>query len=96
MNAHKIETVLFEDGILMLQGLLFHMGDAVEVIILERLRSVSERESPSISFRESSSQPEKAVFDESEPNPYLLRGTVLHYEAPFEPAVPIEDWEALQ
>jgi hypothetical protein len=96
MNAHKVETVLSEDGTLTLQGLPFHIGDAVEVIILERSRSVSERESPSISFRESPSQLEKAVLDESEPNSYPLRGTVLHYEDPFEPAVPIEDWEALQ
>ena len=88
MNAHKIETVLSEDGPLMLIGLPFHVGDAVEVIILERSRSVSEGESPS--------QPEKAIFDKSEPNLYPLRGTVLHYEDPFEPAVPIEDWEALQ
>jgi hypothetical protein len=88
MNAHKIETVLSEDGSLMLRGLPFHMGDAVEVIILERSRSVSEGESPS--------QPERAVLDELESNPYPLRGTVLHYEDPFAPAVPIEDREALQ
>ncbi|MEM6753695.1 MAG: hypothetical protein AAF630_12055, partial [Cyanobacteria bacterium P01_C01_bin.38] len=35
MKAHKIETVLNEDGILTLQGLPFHAGDAVEVIILK-------------------------------------------------------------
>ena len=35
MNAHKIEVVLTEDGTLTLQGLPFHAGDAVEVIILE-------------------------------------------------------------
>src|SRR6266478_6503879 len=27
-------------------------------------------------------------------NPYPLRGTVLRYDDPFEPAVPPEDWEA--
>ncbi len=27
---------------------------------------------------------------------YPLRGKVLHYETPFEPAVPLEDWEALR
>ncbi len=36
MNAYKVETVLSEDGTLMLKGLPFHAGDAVEVIILER------------------------------------------------------------
>jgi hypothetical protein len=35
MNAHKIETVLTEDGTLTLRGLPFHAGDTVEVIILE-------------------------------------------------------------
>ena len=35
MNAHRIETVLNEDGTLTLRGLPFHAGDAVEVIILE-------------------------------------------------------------
>ena len=29
----------------------------------------------------------------SDPNP--LRGSVLRYDNPFEPAVPIEDWECL-
>jgi hypothetical protein len=31
----------------MLQGLPFHVGDAMEVIILERSHSASEKESPS-------------------------------------------------
>jgi hypothetical protein len=47
MNAHKIETVLSEDEAMMLKGLPFHRGGAVEVIILERSRSVSEGELPS-------------------------------------------------
>ncbi|GAX36929.1 hypothetical protein [Nodularia sp. NIES-3585] len=34
MNAHKIEVILTEDGTLTLQGLPFHAGEAVEVIIL--------------------------------------------------------------
>jgi hypothetical protein len=33
INALKVELVLKEDGILTLQGLPFHAGDAVEVII---------------------------------------------------------------
>lgn len=33
---------------------------------------------------------------EFENNPYPLRGTVLRYDDPFEPAVPPEDWEANQ
>ena len=29
-------------------------------------------------------------------NPYPLRGTVIRYDDPFEPATPLEDWEVLQ
>lgn len=32
----------------------------------------------------------------SESNLYPLRGTVYRYDDPFEPAVPLEDWEVLQ
>jgi hypothetical protein len=79
MNAYKVETILSEDGALTLKDLPFHVGDAVEVIILER----------------SPHQMEKAE-DKPEPNLYPLRGTVLFYEDPFEPAVPVEDWEVLR
>jgi hypothetical protein len=80
MNAYKIETIVSEDGSLILKGLPFHMGDAVEVIILEK----------------SPSQEEKAVVEQPAPNLYPLRGKVLYYEEPFEPAVLAEDWEVLQ
>lgn len=30
-----------------------------------------------------------------DPDRYPLRGTVLRYDDPFEPAVPIEDWDCL-
>jgi hypothetical protein len=36
MNAYKVETVVAENGSLVLQGLPFQAGDRVEVIILER------------------------------------------------------------
>lgn len=42
MNAHRIETVLTEDGTLTLRGLPFHAGDTVEVIILESRTSQHE------------------------------------------------------
>jgi hypothetical protein len=87
MNAYKVETILSEDGALTLKDLPFHVGDAVEVIILERSPSVSEGESPN---------PLEKAEDRPEPNLYPLRGTVLFYEDPFEPAVPVEDWEALR
>ncbi|MBV6623229.1 MAG: hypothetical protein KI793_09895 [Rivularia sp. (in: Bacteria)] len=69
MNAHKIETVLNEDGTLTLQGLPFHAGDAVEVIILKT----------SISKQQPASQSQ--VKD----NAYPLEGKVIHYDNPTEP-----------
>jgi len=47
MNAHKIETVLNEDGTLTLRGLPFRAGDAVEVIILESRTPQHEAPTPS-------------------------------------------------
>lgn len=79
MNAYKVEAVLSEDGALMLKGLPFCAGDAVEVIILER-----------------SNPTESMAASQAEPNLYPLRGKVLHYEDPFEPAVTLDDWEALR
>jgi hypothetical protein len=64
------------------------VGDAVEGIILERSRSVSEGESPS------QAEAEKAE-DRLESTLYPLRSTVLFYEDPFESAVPVEDWAVL-
>jgi hypothetical protein len=69
MNAHKIEAVLAEDGTLILYGLPFHAGDAVEVIILETKAPQQSIVSPN--------QPEK--------NLNLLRGKVIRYDDPTEP-----------
>jgi hypothetical protein len=76
LNADKVETILSEDGALMLEDLPFHIGDAVEVIILERSPSQAEAEK---------------AEDQAEPNLYPLRGKVLFYEDPFESAIPVED-----
>ncbi|BAB77805.1 hypothetical protein NIES23_40680 [Trichormus variabilis NIES-23] len=35
MKAHRVETTLTEDGILVLTNLPFQAGEAVEIIILE-------------------------------------------------------------
>ena len=80
MNAYKVEAVLAEDGTLVLQGLPFQTGAAVEVIILER-SSYQQSETSTLS---------------PDSNQYPLRGTVIRYDDPFEPAVPVEDWEALK
>lgn len=39
MNAHRLETVVNQDGTLTLEDLPFKAGDAVEVIVLERAPS---------------------------------------------------------
>jgi hypothetical protein len=97
MNAYKVETILSEDGALMLKDLPLHVGDAVEVIILERSQShcVSVGEAGLKGLEESLSQVEKTE-DQPEPNLYPLRGKVLFYGDPLEPAVPAEDWEVLR
>jgi hypothetical protein len=69
MEAHKIEAVLTEDGTLMLRGLPFHAGDAVEVIILSAKTPQNKGAAPS--------QPET--------NLYPLRGQVIRYDDPTEP-----------
>ena len=46
-----------------------------------------------IIVREAESAPS---VDDATPERYPLRGSVLEYGDPFEPAVPEEDWEALR
>jgi len=41
MNAYKVETILTENGQLVLENLPFKKGEAVEVIILENCQSSS-------------------------------------------------------
>lgn len=50
MNAYKVETVLAEDGTVLLKGLPFHAGDAVEIIILERSQELSLSQLPESGF----------------------------------------------
>ncbi|MBD2772961.1 hypothetical protein [Iningainema tapete] len=80
MNAHKIETVLTEDGTLTLQELPFHAGDAVEVIILET-KTPQHKTTPK---------------PQSDTNRYPLHNTQPYrYDDPTEP-VALEDWEVLK
>ncbi len=69
MNAHKIEAILTEDGTLTLQGLPFHTGETVEVIILEA----------------KTPQHQAAPKPQLDTNLYPLRGKVVHYDDPTEP-----------
>ncbi|MBE9197670.1 MULTISPECIES: hypothetical protein [unclassified Nodularia (in: cyanobacteria)] len=80
MNAHKIEVILTEDGTLTLQGLPFHAGEAVEVIILEA-KTLQNQADPKY---------------KSDKNLYPLHNTQPYqYDDPTEP-VALEDWEVLQ
>jgi hypothetical protein len=36
MNAHKLAATLKQDGTILLEGLPFHAGETVEIIILEQ------------------------------------------------------------
>ncbi|MBF2004346.1 MAG: hypothetical protein IGS49_02420 [Chlorogloeopsis fritschii C42_A2020_084] len=76
MNAYKIEVILTEDGTLTLQGLPFHAGDAVEVIILEA----------------KTPQHQAAPKPQSDQNRYPLHDTQPYrYDDPTEP-VALEDY----
>jgi hypothetical protein len=80
MNAHKIEVILTEDGTLTLQGLPFHAGDAVEVIILSA-KTPHHQAAPKV-------QLDKNRYPLHDTQPY-------RYDDPTEP-VALEDWEVLQ
>jgi hypothetical protein len=77
MNAHKMEVVLTENGTLTLQGLPFHAGETVEVIILEG----------------KTPQQQPAIKPQSDTNLYPLHNTQPYrYDNPTEP-VALEDWK---
>jgi hypothetical protein len=78
MNAHKVEVTLTQNSTLVLEGLPFQAGDAVEIIILERPKTTA------------------TTTYSSESNSYPLRGKVIRYDDPFEPAVSAEDWDVMQ
>jgi hypothetical protein len=81
MNAHKTKVTLTQNGKIVLEGLPFQAGDAVEVIILERPTTI----------------PTATHLSHSSANDlYPLRGKVIRYDDPFEPAVSVEDWDVMQ
>ena len=80
MNAHKVEVILTEDGTLTLQGLPFHAGEAVEVIILSA-KTLPNQVDPK-------SQSDKNLYPLHDTQPY-------QYDDPTE-SVALEDWEVLQ
>lgn len=108
MEAVRIETTLQADGVLTLSGLPFEAGKQVEVIVLEVGSQATTTNAAS--FDEASTHPfqgQRGVYLQDpfaptisdappEQDRYPLRGMPYTYIDPFEPAVPPEDWEALQ
>jgi len=71
MNTYKIQTVLTEDGTVLLKELPFHAGDAVEVIIRSHPKT----------------QQDKIITNKSASNLYPLREKEpSRYDEPLEPA----------
>lgn len=65
---------------------------SIEQAVVEKLRSLPlDQQQQVLNFVESLEGKAKPA-----PNSHPLRGTVLHYDDPFEPAVPPADWEALR
>ncbi len=89
MNAYKVEVQLKEDGQLALSGLPFTAGSMVEVIVLEQSHPGG---SPNALLK----LPKKQVAGEIlEPASALQGIPQYRYDDPFEPAVPLEDWNVL-
>jgi hypothetical protein len=72
MNTYHIETLMSNDGSVLLSGLPFKKGEKIDVT----LRTIQE---------ENTEELEKK-----------LRGSVLKYIDPFEPAIDPDEWEALK
>lgn len=78
---------------------------SIEQAVIEKLRVLSpDKQQEVLDFVEflearmqhsRDSQAERTL-NQAELTLYPLRGTVLHYEDPFEPAVSLGDWEALR
>ena len=83
MNAYKAEVQLSEDGQLALSGLPFSAGAIVEVIVPEQSRGgVFPNLLPTVA---------KAQISHKT----LGSAATYRYDDSFEPAVPMEDWNAL-
>ena len=82
MNAYKIRSIVTADGTIVIKGIPFSVGKSVEVIVLEDIAS-QEADRGSVNL----------PLDERWKS---LRGSVTRYDDPFEPAIPLSDWDVLQ
>jgi hypothetical protein len=82
MNAYKIRSIVTADGTIVLKGIPFSVGKSVEVIVMEDVLSQeADRESVNLPLDERWKS---------------LRGSVTRYDDPFDPAIPLSDWDVLQ
>ena len=79
MNAHRIETALTENGKLSLQNLPFRKRCDTARVSAAKERAPRGDEVEVIILERSSSK--------TTPDSYPLRGTVIRYDDPFEPAI---------
>jgi hypothetical protein len=86
MNAYKIRSIVNADGTIVLKGIPFSIGNSVEVIVLDDLSNSPEER---LRQRDSANQPPDERWKS-------LRGSVTRYDDPFEPAIPLTDWDVLQ
>lgn len=82
MNAYKVRSIVMPDGTIVLKGIPFSVGKSVEVIVLDDPSS-----------QELDRDPASPTLDERWKS---LQGSVTRYDDPFEPAIPLEDWDVLQ
>ena len=82
MNAYKIRSIGTADGTIVLKGIPFGVGKSVEIIVMEDVLS-QEADRGSV----------RLPLDERWKS---LQGSVTRYDDPFEPAIPLSDWDVLQ
>ena len=82
MNAYKIRSIVTADGTIVIKGIPFSVGKSVEVIVMEDVLS-----------QEVARGSVNLPMDERWKS---LQGSVTRYDDPFEPAIPLSDWDVLQ
>jgi hypothetical protein len=83
VQTHETTAVIGPDGSIWISDLPFGSGERVHVVVR-----------PDAASRASRHTAEE--IEQSRAIRRNLRGSVLNYDDPFSPAVPIEDWEVLK
>jgi hypothetical protein len=82
MNAYKIRSIVMADSTIVLKGIPFSVGKSVEIIVLEDVAS-----------QEADCESVNLPLDERWKS---LQGSVTRYDDPFEPVIPLSEWDVLQ